>query len=96
MKWSSSVVTEGTGDAAAAQLVDELRAGLDGEDAHLVLLFVTPDQAELLPDLARRLRAAFPDARLLGCTGRSVLAAGQEVEGGSALAGLAGGLALFL
>ena len=92
MRWSSSVVEGEDTVRAARRLASDLRGALAGDPAHLVLLFATPHHAPQLDNVLRCLKAELPGARVVGCTGGAVLAAGRELEGQPALAALAGSL----
>jgi small ligand-binding sensory domain FIST len=92
MRWISSVVQDTDPLTAAHRLADALLGGLAGEEAHLVLLFCAGRGPGPLAEIVEVLRARLPTARLVGCTGGSVLASGREVEGQTALAALAGHL----
>jgi small ligand-binding sensory domain FIST len=65
-----------------------LREALGGAEPHLLACFAAPAHAARPAELTARLRAAFPRAVLLGCTARSVIGGGRELED-------APGIALF-
>lgn len=86
MKWASSVSTAPAFDAALAEAVDSVRADLDGLEPDLLLAFVSPHHEEAYLSVGESLRRAFPEALLLGCSARSVIGGGQEVEEAPGLA----------
>ena len=94
MKWASAISTEPRLEAALQQVIGEARTALDGAPAHLLVVFVSsaydggPDDSTL-GLIPQRLRAAFPGARLIGCTGGGILGCGRELEGEAALTLLA-------
>ena len=86
MKWASAVSQlERTADALDA-VVDDVRSGLDGAVADLLLLFVSSEHLAGAADIARTLAQRFPTAELLGCTAQSVIGAGREIEDGPGIA----------
>lgn len=92
MRWTASAVEGEDTGKVAARLVRDLRHGLAGEPAHLVVLFATPHHRRGLGALAARVRASMPGARVVGTTAASVLARGRELEDTPAVAALAGSL----
>ena len=84
MQWASSLSeSPATADALAA-VVAEIRSTLEGCAPDLVLLFVSPhhDYGAACEGIA----GAWPAASLLGCSARSVIGAGREVEDAPGLA----------
>ena len=77
---------------ATDAVVAELQRGLDGVRADLVCLFVSPHHEAAWLSVAERVRRELPGTLLLGCTARSVLGAGRELEEGPGLAALAASL----
>jgi len=73
---------------ALERAMGELREALGGAEPDLLTCFASPAHAARAAELAARLRAGFPRALLLGCTARSVIGGGRELED-------APGLALF-
>jgi small ligand-binding sensory domain FIST len=71
--------------AAARGAAAELRAGLGGQDAGLVLFFATPEHRDAMPAIHAALRELGPGP-IVGVLGAGVLAGGQERERGPALA----------
>jgi small ligand-binding sensory domain FIST len=66
---------------AAGQVLD----AMDGEPAHLVVVFATPHHTPVFGDLVDLLRHAFEDAVVIGCTASGVVGTGREVEAGAGL-----------
>jgi small ligand-binding sensory domain FIST len=73
-----------SGDAdparAAAAAASALRENLGAAEPDFVACFASPEHGPRAGELSRRLRAAFPRAALLGCTARSVIGGGRELE----------------
>jgi small ligand-binding sensory domain FIST len=82
---------EASGRAADA-VVAELRRGLDGAPADLVCLFASAQHEPEWLRIAERVRRELPGALLLGCSARSVLGAGRELEEAPGIAALAASL----
>ena len=66
--------------------VDGLRERLGGAPPDWLVSFASPVHAPRAAEISERLRAAFPSAALLGCTARSVIGGGRELDGGPGLA----------
>jgi len=85
MRWTSQISTSERLHDALEEVADAVCDELGGEQPQLVLVFVSghhrADYAEL-PDMVR---ARFPDAVLLGCSGGGIIGAAREVEGSPAL-----------
>jgi small ligand-binding sensory domain FIST len=77
---------------ASDAVVADLRRGLDGAPAALVCLFVSAHHGADGLSIAERVRRELPGALLLGCTARSVLGAGRELEEAPGVAALAASL----
>jgi small ligand-binding sensory domain FIST len=75
---------EDTADALA-QIREEIRVQLAGA-ADLVLLFLSPHHADQLERVAAAVCDATRTQNLLGCTGESIVAGEQEIEGQPAIA----------
>ncbi len=80
MRWASAITEAPTLDGVVDELSAGLLAELAGDTAHLLVLFVGLHWHEKARALARALRARFPEARLVGCSGDGVAADGQERE----------------
>jgi small ligand-binding sensory domain FIST len=92
MRFAAAVSDAEAWDRATDAVVAELQRGLDGARADLVCLFVSPQHEAGWLDVAERVRRELPGALLLGCTARSVLGAGRELEESPGLAALAAAL----
>jgi small ligand-binding sensory domain FIST len=90
MLWASAVAQEPALERAAAEAVARIQAGLDGAAPDLVAVFASQHHAASAAALAELLAGAFPRATLIGCSARSVLGAGRELEDGPGLALAAG------
>lgn len=89
MRWTSMLCQETTPREAAEAITRHLRSGLGEQDAHLILLFIQSDLGDGLPALVERVVRAHATARVVGCTGATVLASGREAEGEPGIAVLA-------
>ena len=89
MRWASALTQQTDPLAAGDTLALEIREQLEGASAHLLLVFAQIAQADALGAVVERLQHAHPEARVVGCTGGSVLASGSEPEGRPAVAVLA-------
>jgi small ligand-binding sensory domain FIST len=82
MKWASSLSQR----SALADALDECQQSIDAQlgdetPADLVLVFASPHYDQLSEPLSQPLRARFPQAVIVGCTGAGIIGAGQELEG---------------
>lgn len=81
MQWASRLATEPDDAAAIEGALAGLAHDLEGAGSvDLVLAFASPHFDAQLIDLWARVRARFPQARLVGCTGGGVVGSDQEVE----------------
>jgi small ligand-binding sensory domain FIST len=92
MRFAAAVSEAEASGRAADAVAEELRSGLDGADAQLVCLFVSAQHEAAWDAVAERVRHALPRALLLGCSARSVLGVGRELEEAPGVAGLAASL----
>ena len=92
MRWSSSIAEGEDTDVVTRRLASDLRGGLAGAPAHLVLIFATPEHTAQLSVVIEHLQRELPGARIVGCTGGSVHGAGRELEHTPAISALAGSL----
>ncbi len=84
--WASAISQLVDTDRAAVEVCDQVRERLAGEDPDLVLLFASAQHLAAMPRIVERLRRAFPRARRLGCSSRSVIGDGREIEDGPGIA----------
>jgi small ligand-binding sensory domain FIST len=85
MRWASARSENPASEAALAEAADQAAAALLGQEADLVVAFVTPHHAKAYPELSARLRARFGRARIVGCSAGGVIGGGREVEGRPAI-----------
>ena len=88
MRFASTLSAAAEPSRALESALAELRGALGGTEPDLLACFASPAHAARPAELGARLRAAFPRAVLLGCTARSVIGGGRELED-------APGIALF-
>lgn len=82
MKWSSALGEGADMTAAIKQAAGAIQRELGPRGpASLVVAFAAASFAEELPRLPALLRAAFPDATLLGCSASGIIGNSLEVEG---------------
>jgi len=84
MRWASSLSESRDLTVAVDEAADAVDQQLGG-DASLLICFVSPHHDDRLDELPGALRARFPDAVLLGCTGDGVIGDGREIERAPAL-----------
>jgi small ligand-binding sensory domain FIST len=71
---------------ATAEVAGQVLDGLGGQPAHLVVVFASTPHLDAFPDIVETLRAAFPEAVVVGCTAGGVVGPGREIEDGPGLA----------
>ena len=92
MRFASTLATGARPARSIERTLAELRAALGGAAPDLVTCFLAAEHADQAEELVLRLRAAFPRAALLGCTARSVIGGGRELEDAPGVALLAASL----
>jgi len=80
MRFASAVSEARDADAAAEAVITAVRTGLDALDPDLAFLFCSDAHAGAYERIASEVREALPSALLVGCSARSVIGAGHEVE----------------
>jgi small ligand-binding sensory domain FIST len=85
MRWRSTVSEQQSLAAAAHEASSRLREELGGTPPDLVIAFVSDHHRTGYGDLAPILEAELGGGLLLGCTARSVIGGGREIEGSPAL-----------
>lgn len=80
MRWSSTVSVRDDLRAAVREAAAAVRDGLGGAVPDLVIVFVSEHHRARYDDIAPALRTALGGGLLLGCTARSVIGGGREVE----------------
>jgi small ligand-binding sensory domain FIST len=85
MQWASAVTEEPDADGAVDAVVAAVLERLADACPDLAFLFCSDSYGPGYDRLAWRVRAALPDALLVGCSARSVIGGGREIEGRPAL-----------
>jgi small ligand-binding sensory domain FIST len=80
MRFASAVSEARDAGAATAAVIDAVRIGLDALEPDLAFLFCSDAHAGAYERIACELREAMPSALLVGCSARSVIGAGREIE----------------
>lgn len=80
MRWASAVTERPDSVGAARELIDDVRSVLGGAEPNLLLLFVSEHHRDAYRELATVIGSEFGTALLLGCSARSVIGGGREVE----------------
>jgi len=92
MRFAAAISGSPGFERAVAEVAGALHAGLGDARADLLFLFVSPHYEEVWLSVAERLRRELPGALLFGCSARSVIGAGREIEDGPGLAAAAASL----
>ena len=80
MKWASHLSTKDNIEACIDESIESIRNQMEGESAHLTVIFVSPqfkDQYETIPKL---IRERMDPGRFLGCSGGGIVGGGREAE----------------
>ncbi len=85
MQWASAISEDRDPEAAADTVTGAVRGQLGGPDPDLAFLFCAEAHRPAYDRLAARVRESLPDVLLIGCSARSVIGGGREVEGRAAL-----------
>ncbi len=85
MQWASALSEEPDAEAAADAVVASVRGQLRERAPDLAFLFCSDAYGPAYDRLAARVRENLPGALLVGCSARSVIGAGREIEGRAAL-----------
>jgi small ligand-binding sensory domain FIST len=80
MKWCSTVSEKPRLEAAVSEAVTDVRRALQGVVPDLLVAFVSSHHASQYGDLPAMLCDEFPGAVLVGCSARSVIGGGREIE----------------
>ena len=89
MRWASGSSRLESAADAAAEVARELRVGLGGAPADLLLAFVSGGAKTRTAAAAEALRAEFPAAAFAAISARGVVTSEHEIEQGAALSALA-------
>jgi small ligand-binding sensory domain FIST len=92
MRWASALSENPSTQAAVDEAADHVLADLLGQEAALVIVFVTPHHAAAYASVPAGLRARFRRARIFGCSAGGVIGGGREREGLPALSLVAAAL----
>jgi len=85
MKWCSALSQSPDLVAAIREAAASLREELAGEEPNLLLLFLSEHHREGFREASALVGSEFGSGLLLGCTARSVIGGGKEVEHGPAV-----------
>lgn len=80
MRWASAISSDPVFASAVREVSDAAAEQLQGSEAHLVLVFVSPHYAEHYQEIPALVAARFPGSVLIGCSANGVIGAGHEVE----------------
>jgi small ligand-binding sensory domain FIST len=89
-RFASFLSTQADSDAAIAEAVRGIHAGLNGAKPDLVACFVSHHHGPAIETLGPRLASALGARVLIGCTGESIVGNSREIERGAALSVWAG------
>jgi small ligand-binding sensory domain FIST len=81
MRWASTVSEEPSFEAALAEAAETIRSHLGGHKANLAFLFLSEHHRASYAKAGERVVAQLPGSLLLGCSAKSVIGGGREVEG---------------
>jgi len=81
-RFANALSTHPDSARAEAEVLETLRAGLDGATPHLLVVFVTHHYGAAIEGLGGRLASALGSPAVLGCTGVHVIGGSREVEDG--------------
>jgi small ligand-binding sensory domain FIST len=84
MRFAVSLSRDHDATAVSESLLKPIAAELKGRPADLAFLFVSPEHAEQMAEIAATLRDELGHPVLLGCTGEGVIAGAEEIERGPA------------
>jgi small ligand-binding sensory domain FIST len=85
MKWAAAISEEPDAEGAADAVVAVVQDQLAGARPDLAFLFCSDSYGPAYDQLAWRIRRQLPGVLLVGCSARSVIGAGREVEGRTAM-----------
>ncbi len=92
MKWATAAATGADLPETLDRALEACARDLAGARADLIFAFVSHEHAARADLVPARVRAAFPDGLLVGCTANGVIGGGREHERTPAVALLAGHL----
>ena len=85
MQWASAITEDLDPEVAIDAVTGAVRGQLGGSDPDLAFLFCADAYRPAYDLLASRVRQSLPGVLLIGCSARSVIGGGREVEGRAAL-----------
>jgi small ligand-binding sensory domain FIST len=80
MKWASAITTQDNIESGIEEATENILAQLDGKQADLTVIFISPHFAERYQDIVSLIKKQFDPGLLLGCSGGGIIGQGQEVE----------------
>lgn len=80
MKWASAISTQDNIEACVEETSRIVLDQLGGNEAHLTVIFVSPDFKENYKRIPELIRQRMDPGTLLGCSGGGIIGAGHEVE----------------
>jgi small ligand-binding sensory domain FIST len=80
MKWASCVSTQETIEACIEEAVADVTRQLDGKEANLTVIFVSPHFRTQYRAIPQLLRNRMKVGLLLGCSGGGIIGGGKEIE----------------
>ncbi len=86
VKWASAASDEPRLDRAIPSVLSATRARLGSADPDLLVVFVSDHHQGGYEAVSRRLAEECPGALVVGCSGRSVIGGGREIEDGAGFA----------
>ena len=78
--FASALSTDADPGRAEEQVVEGLRASLEGREPDLLCAFVSHHHGEAIEQLGPRIARALGGSALLGCTGEGIIGAAREIE----------------
>ena len=85
MKWVSAISAKATVEGCVEEAVASVRKQLDGLEAHLIVVFVSPHFQEKYALIPLLIRERIVSGVLIGCSGGGIIGGGREVEQSPAL-----------
>jgi small ligand-binding sensory domain FIST len=85
MRWCSALSERPRLEAAAAEAIASLKRSLAGDAPDLVVVFPSSHHADRYGELPAMIGEEFGAAVMVGCTARSVIGGGREIEDQAAL-----------
>ena len=80
MKWASHLSTKDTIAACVDEAAKAVNQQLDDKEAHLTVLFVSPDFKDDYEKIPEMLREKLNPGFIFGCSGGGIIGGGKEVE----------------